>query len=330
MIEVAAFAECHIEEAASLFTLGYKRLRASFPYMPSCHEDTSAIVPLLSDLSTQSAGAVALADGKVVGYLIGMHIPEFKGLHPGVYCPEWANAATFGNEDAINTALFQYLSPEWSRNGAVTYAITILAGSESSLDAWFWNGFGVSVIDAVRQPVSINAVLPDGLQIRQVKSNDLTVVTNILANHNHYLSLPPVSLFVDNNVSKESICNRLDQTDHVMWIAEMDGNVIGLIEAADGVSGAAYIVSAGHGLGIKCAHVMPEWRGCGVASALLDTALTWAREHNCEICSVDFETFNPTARRFWLRYFSPVCISIMRRIDERTICTRSTKGKKYG
>ena len=34
---------------------------------------------------------------------------------------------------------------------------------------------------------------------------------------------------------------------------------------------------------------------------------------------VDFESFNPTARGFWLRYFTPYTYSVARRIDER-IC----------
>lgn len=32
---------------------------------------------------------------------------------------------------------------------------------------------------------------------------------------------------------------------------------------------------------------------------------------------VDFESFNPTARGFWLQYFAPYTHSVVRRIDER-------------
>jgi len=73
-----------------------------------------------------------------------MHIQEFKGPHPGVYCPEWASAVAVGNEDAAYTALFRYLSPQWVSEGAVAFAVSILAGSQSALDAWFWNGFGLA------------------------------------------------------------------------------------------------------------------------------------------------------------------------------------------
>jgi hypothetical protein len=29
-------------------------------------------------------------------------------------------------------------------------------------------------------------------------------------------------------------------------------------------------------------------------------------------CSVDFEAFNPDAATFWMRYFQPACLSLMR------------------
>ena len=35
-------------------------------------------------------------------------------------------------------------------------------------------------------------------------------------------------------------------------------------------------------------------------------------------CGVDFESINPTANHFWLKYFKPYTYSLTRRIDERT------------
>jgi len=175
------------------------------------------------------------------------------------------------------------------------------------------------VVDAVRPAVPIDAPLPDGLLVRRVESADLPAVTGLLADYNQYVSAPPVSLWVGNGISEESVRSRINRSGHVMWIAEMEGSAAGLIEAVDGVSGAADIVSGGRGLGIKCAHVMPQWRGRGVGTALLSAALIWANKRDVQMCSVDFEAFNPTARRFWLRYFSPVCFSVVRHIDRRTV-----------
>ena len=58
-------------------------------------------------------------------------------------------------------------------------------------------------------------------------------------------------------------------------------------------------------------------RGKGVATALLNHALERAREAGYRRCAVDFESMNLEGARFWLRYFSPVCFSLLRHIDAR-------------
>lgn len=319
MIRVEPFTEDYIEEATLLFASAYRRLRLSIPEMPLCHEDPATIMPLLSDLAAHNSGAVAVSDGKMVGYLFGIHIPEFKSPYPGAYCPEWAHAVVSGMEDIVYTALFKYMAPYWVNSGARSFAVTVLAHNQPAIDAWYWNGFGLAVIDAICPPNPIDANASIDLLIRRTTSDDLMAVTNLLADHNLYMMAPPVSLVVNNDISAASILSRIKRPDHVIWIAEVQGEAVGIFEAADSVSGASHIVSGGRGIAIKCTHVLPEWRGKGIASAMLNTTFSWASALGIELCSVDFEAFNPTARRFWLRYFSPVCFSLVRRIDERSI-----------
>jgi hypothetical protein len=61
-----------------------------------------------------------------------------------------------------------------------------------------------------------------------------------------------------------------------------------------------------------------EWssslEGSGVATALLNRALEWARAEGYTRCAVDFEAANVPARRFWLRYFQPAALSFYRHI----------------
>ena len=62
-------------------------------------------------------------------------------------------------------------------------------------------------------------------------------------------------------------------------------------------------------------------RSSGVATALLEQALTWARERDSPRCTVDFEAMNYLARRFWLKWFRPVCYSLVHGINEQTLKT---------
>jgi len=56
-------------------------------------------------------------------------------------------------------------------------------------------------------------------------------------------------------------------------------------------------------------------RGNGVASALLNRALEWARAEGYIRCTVDFEAANVLAARFWLRHFRPVALSFYRHVN---------------
>jgi GNAT superfamily N-acetyltransferase len=63
---------------------------------------------------------------------------------------------------------------------------------------------------------------------------------------------------------------------------------------------------------ITGAYTRPHFRGQGVAPALLDAASRHYRDLGYERCSVDFESFKPEAAQFWMKYFIPVCLSVMR------------------
>ncbi len=229
LIEIADFTRKYLEEATLLFTSGYRQLRSSIPWMPRCHENPAAIVPLLAELAVHNAGAVALSDGKIVGYLLGMLLPEFKSPFPGVYCPEWAHAVAPANEDMVYTALFQYLAPSWVRAGAVSFAVTILARYQPAIDDWFWNGFGLAVIDAVRPPTPIEVSVPSDLLIRQTTGDDLAAITALLADHNRYMSRPPVSLAMHNDISPECLLDRINRPGHTLWLAERTGKAVGIL-----------------------------------------------------------------------------------------------------
>ena len=76
--------------------------------------------------------------------------------------------------------------------------------------------------------------------------------------------------------------------------------------------GAADIVSAETTIAITGAYTDPTYRGRGAGKALLDAALRNYAGRGYTGCSVDFESFNPEAAAFWMKYFTPVCLSVMR------------------
>ena len=79
----------------------------------------------------------------------GWCCPAFRGKR-SIYSPEWANGALLAEADAIYQALYAHLSAQWVADGCVLHALTVLAHDTRGLDGWYWQGFGLNVVDAVR------------------------------------------------------------------------------------------------------------------------------------------------------------------------------------
>jgi GNAT superfamily N-acetyltransferase len=64
------------------------------------------------------------------------------------------------------------------------------------------------------------------------------------------------------------------------------------------------------------AYCLQEYRGKGIFQGLLNYAITTLKAEGFETLGVDFESFNPTASGFWLKYFTAYTSNVVRRIDE--------------
>ncbi len=65
------------------------------------------------------------------------------------------------------------------------------------------------------------------------------------------------------------------------------------------------------------AYLYPAHRGQGIYKTLLSYALGELKKDSYVRCGVNFESINPAADAFWMKYFTPYTYSVTRRIDER-------------
>jgi GNAT superfamily N-acetyltransferase len=70
---------------------------------------------------------------------------------------------------------------------------------------------------------------------------------------------------------------------------------------------------------VQGAYTKPDLRSQGIAAALLRECVEWARSEGFERLAVDFEGENVLGRRFWLRHFEPVAVSLVRHLDVRAL-----------
>jgi ribosomal protein S18 acetylase RimI-like enzyme len=76
------------------------------------------------------------------------------------------------------------------------------------------------------------------------------------------------------------------------------------------------VLAAPDNITITGAYIRPQYRGRKAGAALLAAAIQAYANQGYQRCSVNFESFNPEAAAFWMKYFEPVCLSVIR-VPER-------------
>ena len=69
-LEIVPLQETHLDDAAELFTVRYRRQRAQVPPLPPRYEEASVIRPMLRDIAGRGPGVVAIRGGRhLVGHV---------------------------------------------------------------------------------------------------------------------------------------------------------------------------------------------------------------------------------------------------------------------
>lgn len=123
-------------------------------------------------------------------------------------------------------ALYRASSAAWASDRCDVHAITLLAGNPRTVDAWFWNGFGLGTIDAVRPMEALN-LPPVGFRVCAVTIDDAPALATLDVEHVGHYSEPPVFM------------THPPGDDAARWSAFLagDGNTAWLAEDNDGPFG---------------------------------------------------------------------------------------------
>ncbi len=95
------------------------------------------------------------------------------------------------------------------------------------------------------------------------------------------------------------------------------GRIIAFIKIERG--GETFICETPDYIHINGAYCLPEYRGTGVFQHLLNIVIGTLKGEGYTRLGVDFESINPAAYGFWLKYFTAYTHSVTRRIDEHAI-----------
>ncbi len=103
----------------------------------------------------------------------------------------------------------------------------------------------------------------------------------------------------------------------IYFIASQEGRIVAFIRAE--LDGETFIQGTPGYLHVKGTYCLPEHRGKGLNQKLLSMLIQKLKIKGYSRLGVDFESINPTAWGFWLKYFDAYTHSVVRRIDEKAV-----------
>ncbi len=312
-LTIAPLDTTHLEDASILFAAAYGSCRLTVPDLPERWADNQIALNKLQMFIKKGSGLAAITGGRLVGYLGWYHVPDFRDSgKAAAYVPEWAHAADETIKTEVYRTLYRAAAELWHAQGVKTHALSYTAGNPWMEQFWFWNGFGLLVVDAVRTLDPLPARPVSELVIKKAGLEDTGSVLILEIEHwQHYLKAP-IFMNPHGAITVEEIQPFIGTENNAYFLAEYDGKPAGMMKFEPRSSGATDLADTQTTIAVTGAYVRPEFRGLGTAPALLNFAFAYYAEQGRQYCSVDFESFNPEAAAFWMKHFEPIRYSVFR------------------
>ncbi|GKX66361.1 GNAT family N-acetyltransferase [Inconstantimicrobium mannanitabidum] len=117
--------------------------------------------------------------------------------------------------------------------------------------------------------------------------------------------------------SYRDICEWLKNPDNSIWLGIYKGQVVSIMEISNKKSNDAQILSDEATISIGETYTLEEFMGYGITKAILHKVIEEYSNKGYKRCAVVFESQNISGSDFWLKYFTPVCYSLVRKVDDR-------------
>jgi ribosomal protein S18 acetylase RimI-like enzyme len=312
-VEIQPFSDEHLDDAARLLEERHTRHREAEPLLRADVVFRDEVEALLAPEG--ASGAVALRDGRVVGYLLGA--PRDDSWGPNIWV-EVAGHAVEETEDARD--LYAAAAEHWVEQGRTRHYVLVPA-DEALVDAWFHVGFGGQHAHGIREvPAHTEVAVPDGFEIRNPVESEIDALIDVgLALPRHQKEAPVFSerpVPTEEEERQEWLDTFAGDEEEVL-IGYLDDRPVACwsvtsIERSGAHTGLARPDRAAF---LGFAATLPESRGSGIGVALTDACFAWAAEHDFPIMVTDWRETNLLASRFWpKRGFRRVFLRLYRSI----------------
>jgi len=302
--EILPFTDEHVPDAGRLLAERHRRHRRDRPELSTSFEDPAASEKVVAEAWAEGAsGAVAVVDGRAVGYLIGAAKASTL-WGPNLWVESAGQALGDGVDEEVVRDLYAVAATRWVDEGRTAHYVVMPASDVPLVDAWFRLGFGHQQAHAVRAPLPAYPVLPEGLMIRRAERRDIPMLAELEVSLPRHQGLSPCFSSGELGSVEESTAEweeDFDDPEFTTFVAEHDGRVVGsavgcALTKSGTNSGLMRPESAGF---LGFAAVRPDARGLGAGRALGDTVLAWSTEAGYDVVATDWRQTNLLSSRAW-------------------------------
>ena len=302
----------HIEAAMQIALDNYKEERE---YVPELPEDVD--IWDLSFFLEKGYGVVAIDEGKVVGYLCFFN--PWSGAFDtedslGTFSPLHANGTVKENRYRIYQDMYEYTARYLARNNIRILGVSLYAHDEIGKKALFEYGFGVRCKDCIQRIDYFNSyqITNKELKFRELNVKEFPLVREMRHSLNEHLKESPCFMQANEDDYMRWIA-RVEEGDRRTFVAIKDEEIVAYIDVAE--EGENFITENPKMRSIQGAYCKEEYRGTKIADDLLIHIAGVLKDEDFEYLGVDFESYNPTANRFWSKHFKEYTNSVTRKIE---------------
>lgn len=308
------FTHSHIAGATALALSSYNEERSFASILSQIN-----VVPNLYEFARNGFGVTAFDGDKMLGFLCSY--PPFDNAFRstyvrGIFSPMGANAAIKENRTKIYAAMYQGAAAKWVHSGAVAHAVCLYAHDEELQQQFYKYGFGLRCIDGIRPMKLIECKPCEEYEFVELVQDEYVSVYQLYLMLNRHYCESPFFMNRTPDTFEGFVQNCLTENARY-FVAKHNSELCGFVKISD--VGETFVASGTEYCHIREAYCLPEHRGKGVHQNLLNFAITTLKAGGYTRLGVDFESVNPTAYGFWMKYFTAYTHSVVRRIDERIL-----------
>ena len=303
----------YADEAVAIAITDYKKECEASPALLKA-DFADIIKESINNLFENGRGKIALEDNKLVGYL-GFWGPwdGCFGNAKGVFCPLTACGFTGVDRGKTASILYASIAGEMAQEEVYVYSLSLYAHDEEVARSFAMNGFGIRCSDAMMKlsDRNVTSTKEMNLTVQELKPEEKKQINPLRKGLVKHLAEAPVFFPTDLSSYDEWF-----QKDDIRVFAAMkEGEAIGFLSLNEEAEN--FITEHSKVINICGMYVAESYRNMGIAQQLLEAVCSICEKEGKTHLGVDCETLNPTALRFWDKYFTNYTYSYSRRIDER-------------